>query len=174
MNQSIDLDAAQAAFLAFGGSIIVLDGFQYVPHRQRRDDEVIRAAPVKAEDPRVVKRLSLLAEIRKMAKTMTCQQVHEATGYSRQALFRAAREGNFVFRREERKSPGVDKREVQRQIQRNQKRIEELKLVERICAMRDIGLNRAQVAKQVNIAYATLTAIIERNSIDFPKVRTRK
>ncbi|MDZ3992302.1 hypothetical protein PspTeo4_16360 [Pseudomonas sp. Teo4] len=73
-----------------------------------------------------------MADIRKMARTMTCQEVQEATGYPRQAPFRAGREGNFVFRLPESKNTGVDKREVQRQIQRNEKRIKELKLVERI------------------------------------------
>jgi len=174
MNQSIDLEAAKAAFLASGGSIIVLDGFQYVPHRPHRDLEVIQAAPAKKEDPRLIRKLSQITEIRRLAKTMTAQQVHEATGYSKQALFRVAREGNFVFRRAERKDASNNKREVQRQIQRNQKRIEELKLVERICAMRDVGLNRAQVAKAIEVSYATLTAIIDRNNVDFPKVRIRK
>jgi len=174
MNPSIDLEAAKAAFFTSGGSIVVLDGFQYVPPRPHRDVEVIRAAPEKKEDPRVVKRLSQLAEIRRMAKTMTCQQVHEATGYSKQALFRASREGNFVFRRPERKSSGTHKREVERQIHRNQKRIEELKLVERICALRDEGLHRAQVSDRLGINYGTMVKIIERNAIDFPLARARK
>ena len=100
--------------------------------------------------------------------------MHEATGYSKQALFLAAREGNFVFRRAERKDAGNNKREVQRQVQRNQKRIDELKWVERICATRDVGLNLAQVAKTIEVSYATLTAIIDRNNVDFPKVRIRK
>ncbi|CAM3898693.1 hypothetical protein CCOS865_02181 [Pseudomonas reidholzensis] len=174
MNPSIDLEAAQAAFLASGGSIIVLDGFQYVPPRPHRDIEVIRAAPEKSEDPRLARKLSQISEIRRLAKTMTSQQVHEATGYSRQTLFRLAREGNFVYRRAERKPRDGDKREAQRQIQRNQKRIDELKLVERICALRDVGLNRNQVAKQIGISYGALTNIVERNQVDFPRVFVKK
>ncbi|WP_209439659.1 hypothetical protein [Pseudomonas taiwanensis] len=168
------LNASIDSFFLDGGAVQQVKGYEPVPRPAHRDIEAIQAAPAKKEDPRVIRRASQLAEIRKMARTMTCQEVQEATGYSRQALFRAGREGNFVFRRPESKNPEVDKREVQRQIQRNEKRIEELKLVERISALRDEGQHRAQVATQLELNYGTLVKIIERNNIDFPKVRARK
>ncbi|MFK9098298.1 hypothetical protein ACJEBH_14145 [Pseudomonas guariconensis] len=40
--------------------------------------------------------------------------------------------------------------------------------------MRDTGLHRAQVAEQLSLNYGTLVNIIERNGIDFPRVRIRK
>lgn len=177
MNPSIDLEAAQAAFFASGGQLVVLEGFNYRPLPPRKDPEVqpVPAAAKKAApSPRKEKMKARSDQVAEMAKTMTCQQVHEATGISKQALFRASREGNFVFRRAERKKSANSKRDAQRQIQRNLKRIEELKVVQKICALRDTGLHRAQVAEQLDLNYGTLVNIIERNGIDFPRVRIRK
>ena len=177
MNPSIDLEAAQAAFFASGGQLVVLEGFNYRPLPPRKGPES-EPAPVTAKkaapSPRKEKMKARADQVAEMAKTMTCQQVHEATGISKQALFRASREGNFVFRRAERKKSANSKRDAQRQIQRNLKRIEELKVVQKICALRDTGLHRAQVAEQLDLNYGTLVNIIERNGIDFPRVRIRK
>ncbi|MFB6402850.1 hypothetical protein [Pseudomonas putida] len=177
MNPSIDLEAAQAAFFASGGQLVVLEGFNYRPLPPRKGPEA-QPAPVAAKkaapSTRKEKMKARADQVAEMAKTMTCQQVHEATGISKQALFRASREGNFVFRRAERKKSANSKRDAQRQIQRNLKRIEELKVVQKICALRDTGLHRAQVAEQLDLNYGTLVNIIERNGIDFPRVRIRK
>lgn len=167
------LNASIDSFFLEGGAVQQVKGYEPVPRPAHRDIEAIQPAPTKVEDPRIIRRASQLAEIRKMAKTMTFQEVQEATGYSRQALYRAGREGNFVFRRADSKVPGVDKREFQRQIQRNEKRIKELKLVERILVLRDEGQNRAQVAKQLEVNYGTLVKIIARNNINFPKMIDR-
>jgi len=180
MNPSIDLEAAKAAFFASGGQLVVLEGFTYRPLPPRKGPEVQPApatkAPAKkaAPSPRKEKMKARADQVAEMAKTMTCQQVHEATGISKQALFRASREGNFVFRRAERKKSANSKRDAQRMIQRNLKRIEELKVVQQICALRDTGLHRAQVAEQLGLNYGTLVNIIERNDINFPRVRVRK
>lgn len=180
MNQSIDLEAAKAAFFASGGQLIVLEGFTYRPLPPRKGPEPKSASTAKAPakkaepSPRKEKMKARADQVAEMAKTMTCQQVHEATGISKQALFRASREGNFVFRRAERKKSANSKRDAQRQIQRNLKRIEELKAVQKICALRDTGLHRAQVAEQLGLNYGTLVKIIERNDINFPRVRVRK
>lgn len=180
MNQSIDLDAAKAAFFASGGQLIVLEGFTYRPLPPRKGPEAQSAPAAKAPSkkaapsPRKEKMKARADQVAEMAKTMTCQQVHEATGISKQALFRASREGNFVFRRAERKKSANSKRDALRQIQRNLKRIEELKVVQQICALRDTGLHRAQVAEQLGLNYGTLVKIIERNDINFPRVRVRK
>lgn len=180
MNQSIDLEAAKAAFFAAGGQLAVLEGFTYRPLPPRKGPEPqstsTAKAPAKkvAPSPRKEKMKARADQVAEMAKTMTCQQVHEATGISKQALFRASREGNFVFRRAERKKSANSKRDAQRQIQRNLKRIEELKVVQQICGLRDTGLHRAQVAEQLGLNYGTLVNIIERNEINFPRVRIRK
>jgi len=180
MNPSIDLEAAKAAFFASGGQLVVLEGFTYrpLPPRKGPETQPVPTAKVVAkkapQSPRKEKMKARADQVAEMAKTMTCQQVHEATGISKQALFRASREGNFVFRRAERKKSANSKRDAQRQIQRNLKRIKELKVVQKICALRDTGLHRAQVAEQLDLNYGTLVKIIERNSIDFPRVRIRK
>ncbi|MDM9556017.1 hypothetical protein QU926_20605 [Pseudomonas asiatica] len=158
----------------------MLEGFTYRPLPPRKGPEVQPASATKAPakkaapSPRKEKMKARADQVAEMAKTMTCQQVHEATGISKQALFRASREGNFVFRRAERKKSANSKRDAQRQIQRNLKRIEELKVVQKICALRDTGLHRAQVAEQLGLNYGTLVKIIERNDINFPRVRIRK
>ena len=180
MNQSIDLEAAKAAFFASGGQLVVLEGFTYRPLPPRKGPEVQPESATKvpskkaAPSPRKEKMKARADQVAEMAKTMTCQQVHEATGISKQALFRASREGNFVFRRAERKKSANSKRDAQRQIRRNLKRIEELKVVQQICALRDTGLHRAQVAEQLDLNYGTLVKIIERNDINFPRLRVRK
>lgn len=104
---------------------------------------------------------------------MTAEQVHQATGYPRQTLFRLAREGNFVFRRPEPRLRKECKREIQREAAREQKEAERAKMLERICEMRDVGLNRAQVARQLGINYGTLVKLIARSGVTFPKARTR-
>lgn len=180
MNPSNDLEAAQAAFFASGGQLVVLEGFNYRPLPPRRNADlqpkpaVKKAAKKAAPSPRKEKMKARVDQVAEMAKNMTCQQVHEATGISKQALFRASREGNFVFRRAERKKSANSKRDALRQIQRNLKRIEELKVVQKICALRDTGLHRAQVAERLDLNYGTLVKIIERNDIDFQRVRIRK
>lgn len=180
MNPSIDLEAAKAAFFASGGQLVVLEGFTYRPLPPRKGPEVQPESATKvpskkaAPSPRKEKMKARADQVAEMAKTMTCQQVHEATGISKQALFRASREGNFVFRRAERKKSANSKRDAQRQIRRNLKRIEELKVVQQICALRDTGLHRAQVAEQLDLNYGTLVKIIERNDINFPRLRVRK
>lgn len=173
MSLNVDLGAAMSAFLSSGGTITVLDGFEYVPHRPHRDIEVVRATPEKKQDPRLALRESRIAEIRKMAKTMTAEEVQAATGWSREVLFRLGREGNFVFRKPV-KPPKVDRREEARRIKREAGRAEEAKLVERICALRDVGLTRNQVAKQIGMSCGGLLNIINRNNIDFPPAYVKK
>ena len=173
MDQSIDLEAAKAAFFASGGTIVVLEGFHYQPIPARRCPD---PSPLSHDSiaPAVDQRQARLDELRELSRTMTYEESQAATGLSKAALFRASRDGNFVFRRAKRKAAGVCAREVERQIQRNLKRIEELKLVERIRALRDQGLSRAQAAKEVGLSFGGLGLVIERNAINFPKKLARK
>jgi hypothetical protein len=48
-------------------------------------------------------------------------------------------------------------------------RSEDTKLVEWITAMRDVGLNRAQVQKQIGMSYQKFHRLLSEYSIDFPK-----
>jgi hypothetical protein len=48
-------------------------------------------------------------------------------------------------------------------------RSEDAKLVERIIAMRDIGLNRSQVTRQIEVSYQKFHRLLREYQIDFPK-----
>ncbi|MCX5511294.1 hypothetical protein [Pseudomonas sp. BJa3] len=91
MNQSIDLEAAKAAFFSSGGRIIVLEGFQYVPFRQRHHPEPKpkRAKPVKQEPggERKHRAQARAAQIAELAKTMTCGEVAKLLGETKTALW---------------------------------------------------------------------------------------
>ncbi|WP_225773247.1 hypothetical protein [Pseudomonas sp. Marseille-Q5115] len=50
---------------------------------------------------------------------------------------------------------------------------EDAKLVERISAMRDLGLNRAQVMKHMGLGYEKFHRLMNEYQIDFPKVPRR-
>jgi len=50
---------------------------------------------------------------------------------------------------------------------------DDAKLIERITALRDVGLTRHQVEKQMGIGSGTLRRIIDDYNIDFPKFRNR-
>ena len=79
MNPSIDLEAAKAAFFASGGQLVVLEGFEYVPFRQRKHPEPKpkRPKPVKQErgGERKSRAKARTAQVEELAKTMTCGEV---------------------------------------------------------------------------------------------------
>lgn len=91
MNPSIDLEAAKAAFFASGGQIIVLEGFQYVPFRQRHHPEPKpkRVKPVRPakEHPQQTRAKARTAQVAELAKTMTCGEVAELLGETKTALW---------------------------------------------------------------------------------------
>ena len=99
MNQSIDLEAAKAAFFASGGQTIVLEGFQYVPFRQRHHPE-----PKPKEKREVPKRLanqesaqSRADMIAEMAKTMTCSEAAKKLDVTTDSLYSMAKRYGFSF-----------------------------------------------------------------------------
>lgn len=164
MNQQINLEAAQSAFLQSGGQIVVLEGFEYVPHRPHRDLETIKAPREKVAPSRVSLRLERIAQIRKLAETMTYAQASEASGYSRSVLDKAAQEGGFTFKRESMKGracPGNGKIDP----------VADKKLAERIVAIRDIGVNRAQAQLHLKISDKKFNRILRDHGIDYPKAR---
>lgn len=71
------------------------------------------------------------------------------------------------------KKPWVPRRSKAEEAERDRKRAirqdRERKLVERIEALRDVGLTRNETAAQIGTSYNGLTKIIERNGIVFPK-----
>ncbi|MNJ28545.1 hypothetical protein D3C77_230840 [compost metagenome] len=59
--------------------------------------------------------------------------------------------------------------EAERARRREERKQRELRLVERITALRDSGLTRNETAAQIGVSYNGLRKIIDRNSIDYPK-----
>ena len=103
--------------------------------------------------------------IRAMAETMTYQEAKVASGYSQTQLYRISRAGGFHFRRKPTEvknrrayiDPEVDAR-----------------MCERLKALRDVGLNRRQVAKQMEISSSVILRLMRDYSIEFPSSKVRK
>ncbi|WP_373754558.1 hypothetical protein [Pseudomonas sp.] len=167
MNQSIDLEAAKAAFLASGGSIIVLDGFQYVPHRPHRDIEQVRAVQPKPLGMKAQKRQQQLAELRELAKTMTYAQAMAHTGLAQTTLYRAAQDGGFAFQPDPRRFHGEKNRAYADPAA-------DKALAARIAELRDSGLNRTQAKAKLNISDRKFCRVIHLFGVDYPKVEGKR
>gem|GEM_PF-3067557 len=101
MNQSIDLEAAKAAFFSSGGRIIVLDGYQYVPLPQRKHPDPKPRAKVKLEQSsqgtRQERAQALAEKVAEMAKTMTCREAAEILKVAPDMLWSMAKRYGFSF-----------------------------------------------------------------------------
>lgn len=167
MNPSIDLEAAKAAFFTSGGSIVVLDGFQYVPHRPHRDIEVIRAVPEKAVSSKAQKRQKQLDELRQLAKIMTYAEATAHTGLAQITLYRAAIEGCFSFRPDPKRGRGQMNR-VYADPQADKS------LAIQIAELRDTGLNRNQAKTKLGISDHKFCRVIHLFGVDYPKVEGKR
>ncbi|MGN8259465.1 hypothetical protein ACLEJW_09045 [Pseudomonas sp. SMSB3] len=167
MNPSIDLEAAKAAFLSSGGSIIVLDGFQYVPHRPHRDIEKKRAVEPKPLSMKAQKRQEQLAELRKLAKTMTYAEAMAHTGLSQTTLYRASMEGQFFFRPDPRRGAGLKER-AYADPQADKA------LAQQIIELRDAGLNRSQAKTKLGISDRKFCRVIHMFGVDYPKAEGKR
>ncbi|MBC3421832.1 hypothetical protein [Pseudomonas sp. RW3S2] len=169
MNQSIDLEAAQAAFFASGGQIVVLEGFQYVPHRQRHHPEPKpkRIRPVKQErgGERKSRAMARTAQIEELAKTMTCGEVAKLLGETKTALWGVAARGGFRFFSPQRQArPEKVKAEPSQQ---------DRDMAEKIIALRDAGKSRCAVTVELGIGNCRLVRLLALFDIDFPIRRDR-
>ncbi|HEK1684066.1 TPA: hypothetical protein SMR42_000371 [Pseudomonas putida] len=169
MNQSIDLEAAQAAFFASGGQIIVLEGFQYVPFRQRHHPEPKpkRAKPIK-QDPggeRKSRARARTAQIEELAKTMTCGEVAKLLGETKTALWGVAARGGFRFFSPQ-KQPRPEKVTAEPSQQ-------DRDLADKIIALRDAGRSRCRVTVELGIGNCRLVRLLALFDIDFPLQRNR-
>ncbi|WP_337154965.1 hypothetical protein [Pseudomonas protegens] len=82
---------------------------------------------------------------------MTIDQAMAATGKSESAMRRAAHEGGFTF-----KSKVVD-------------RERDLKLIERLSALRDAGVSRIAACRKVGISDTLLNRLVLDYDFSFPK-----
>ncbi|CRI56356.1 hypothetical protein [Pseudomonas sp. CCOS 191] len=167
MNPSIDLEAAKAAFFASGGQLVVLEGFQYVPLRQRKHPapRPKRARPVKQErgGERKSRAQARTAQIAELAKTMTCGEVAKLLGETKTALWGVAARGGFRFF-----SPPKTARPVKAKVEPSQ---EDRDLADKIIALRDEGKSRCRTIAELGIGNCRLVRILDLFDIDFPVQR---
>ncbi|MDN4497933.1 hypothetical protein QYE73_11680 [Pseudomonas mosselii] len=164
MDQSIDLEAAKAAFFASGGQLVVLEGFQYVPFRQRKHPEPKpkRVKPVKQEPggERKSRAKARTEQISELAKTMTCGEVAKLLGETKTAMWGVAARGGFRFF-----SPPKPARPEKVKVEPSQ---EDRELAEKIIALRDAGKSRCRTTVELGIGNCRLVRILEAFDIDFP------
>ncbi len=169
MNPSIDLEAAQAAFLASGGSIISLDGYRYVPLPQRKHPEPKpkQAKPVKQErgGERKSRAEARTARVEELAKTMTCGEVAKLLGETKTALWGVAARGGFRFF-----SPPKPATPAKAKAEPSQ---EDRDLADKIISLRDTGMSRWGVTLELGIGNCRFARIISEFDIDFPLQRNR-
>ncbi|PIK75009.1 hypothetical protein [Pseudomonas sp. 382] len=162
MNQSIDLEAAKAAFFSSGGRIIVLDGYQYVPLPQRKHPDPKPRAKVKLEQSsqgtRQERAQALAEKVAEMAKTMTCREAAEILKVAPDMLWSMAKRYGFSF------VPAAKGRVIVKEYDDDK----DAKLAERIKAMRDIGVSRNQAILHLQIGHTTMSRIIKKFGIEFP------
>lgn len=96
---------------------------------------------------------SLEQRVARAAPTLTRQQASERFHLSLENLDKISKAMGFKFKRGYTTNEGY--------------KAEDTKLVERISTMRDIGLNRAQVMKQMQISYEKFHRLLSEYSIDF-------
>ncbi|MFY1007796.1 hypothetical protein ACOQNQ_01790 [Pseudomonas juntendi] len=169
MNPSIDLEAAKAAFFSSGGRIVVLEGFQYVPFRQRHHPEPKpkRVKPVKQErgGERKSRAKARTAQVEELAKTMTCGEVAKLLGETKTALWGVAARGGFRFF-----SPPKPARPEKVKAEPSQ---EDRDLADKIIALRDSGMSRWGVTLELGIGNCRFARILAAFDIDFPLQRNR-
>lgn len=167
MNQSINLEAAKAAFFSSGGCIAVLDGFQYVPHRPHRDIEQVRATQPKPVSQKALKRQQQLDELRVLAATMTYAQAMERTGLAQTTLYRAAVDGGFAFQPDPRRGHGEKNRAYADPTA-------DKALAAQIADLRDAGLNRTQAKAKLGISDRKFCRVIHLFGVDYPKAEGKR
>ncbi|WP_236203902.1 hypothetical protein [Pseudomonas protegens] len=150
-------EAAKAAFFMSGNKVQVLESFRFQPRRPRKDlggQHDKRGTPPQPKrtcEDQFAQRKAYVDTIRELAKTMTIDQAMAATGKSESAMRRAAHEGGFTF-----KSKIVD-------------RERDLKLIERLSALRDAGVSRIAACRKVGISDTLLNRLVLDYDFNFPK-----
>ncbi|MBV4507726.1 hypothetical protein HU751_023115 [Pseudomonas sp. BW13M1] len=164
MNPSIDLEAAKAAFFSSGGRIVELEGFQYVPFRQRHHPEPKpkQARPAKQEPggERKIRAKERAAQIEELAKTMSCGEVAKLLGETKTALWGVAARSGFRFF-----SPPKPPRPEKVKAEPSP---EDRELADKIIALRDAGRSRCRTTVELGIGNCRLVRIIVVFDIDFP------
>ncbi|WP_313203388.1 hypothetical protein [Pseudomonas sp.] len=167
MNQSIDLEAAKAAFFASGGQLVVLEGFTYRPLPERKhpapSPKKRRGLPPVQSGTRQEKARAKAEMVAELAATMTCREASQALGVPQATLWDLAKRNGFTFvsaaRGKHTPKPDDEERDA--------------KLAERIQALRDQGLSRHRATLSLEIGHTTMSRIIKKFGIDFPIKKRR-
>ncbi|WP_282372257.1 hypothetical protein [Pseudomonas sp. PS02290] len=119
----------------------------------------IEEAQAKAQTPKAPP--AQLDRVRELAKTMSQGDVAEVTGIHRKQLYNMAHAYGFEFQ------PAAIGGAAN--LPKNQKDLaRDAKNVERIKAFKEVGLNRAQTARRMDISTCYLRRLILDYAIDFP------
>lgn len=169
MDQSIDLEAAKAAFFSSGGRIIVLEGFQYVPFRQRHHPEPkpkrVKTVNQERGGEHKSRAKARTAQVEELAKTMTCGEAAKLLGETKTALWGVAARGGFRFF-----SPPKPARPEKAKAEPSQ---DYRDLADKIIALRDAGKSRWGATLELGIGNCKFARILAEFDIDFPLQRNR-
>lgn len=102
-----------------------------------------------------------LDRVRELAKKMSQSDVAGLTGISRKQLYTMAPAYGFEFQ------PAANGG-VANLVHNQSDPVEDAKNVERIKAMRDIGVSRSQAARHMGISTCYMRRLIRDNDIDYP------
>lgn len=163
--ESSRIAAAMDEFLSRGGQIQQGKTFGYVPRTVLYGSfappgkGIERARP--AMSPRDVAKAAIVATLRTLAETMTKTEASRSSGINISKVERIAIEYGLAFR--------LAARGGDLNLQPYVKDVsDDASKVERIKAMRDIGVNRNQAARQMGISPTLMRRLIADYSIDFP------
>lgn len=163
------LEAAKAAFFNSGGCITELASFEYkpLPDRKHPEPKPVKVE-VKADKPptqrqrKYADQVEMMAE---MATRMTCSDVARELGISQERAWNIAKQNGFSYQLAARGRVRCIKYDDAMDIA----------LAERIKAMRQIGVSRNQACLHLGISHPTMTRVIEKFGIDYPRaVRGKK
>jgi uncharacterized protein YerC len=136
------------------------------PVALRKDlSDIFRSESYTRQMAETAEKKALEDRVRKLSETMTYLEAMAETGLSHTTLYRISRAGCFYFRR---KSHEITRRRAYVD------RVADAKLCERMKALRDIGLSRYQVAKQLEVAGTVITRLMRDYGIDFPSQKPRR
>jgi len=174
---SDELSAQVAEFVAAGGKIYVAElppppkPVLYVPQEPpapkpfvRRRVEPVAPPPPTPLEIQQEQRRKRVEWVMELAPDHTQSEVIDITGIGRRTLLSMSKEFDFKFKRSSHgghNSPGRIKAAAER---------EEI-LVERINAFKTLGISRRRLCVKLHITGTTLTRILEKHSIDYPKSR---
>lgn len=158
-----DLNRQIDSFFAAGGTIFQAPPPTYSPRplvevapRDEAAERQYQSARQVARDKQV-----FADKVREMAKSMTQKDIVDALGVSRKVLFALGQKHGFVFKFGRTSAPKTTGPKTDRS--------QDMVRVERIMAFKEIGLTRAQAARQLEVNDKLFIRLITEYDVDYPK-----